>query len=259
MGAADFLQAFRRFVARRSIPCKVYSDNFRTFKRASQDIVELHRLVHAAPLQSYCVDHHIQWIFIAERAPWWGGFWERLVRSVKDALRKSLGRTCLSFEQITTVLTEIEAMINSRPLTYISDDPRDFSPLCPSHFLVGKRLTVLPDCSDTGSVANDTRSSLLERMQLRQSLLDEFWRRWAREYISELPSAHRFQYSSTVPFQVGELVLLSSKPLSRALWPLARVTEIKPGRDGVIRACKVMLPNGSVLRRPVQLLHKLEI
>ncbi|XP_064479096.1 uncharacterized protein LOC135392310 [Ornithodoros turicata] len=259
MTTDDILQAFRRFIARRSIPAKVYSDNIRTFKRASTDLAELGWLIHAEPVQRYCAVYNIQWVFIAERAAWWGGFWERLVRSVKDALRKTLGRSSLTFEQLTTILTEIEATINSRPLTYLSDDPRDLSPLCPSHFLVGRRLTLLPEHPQTSCTTDETRSSLIEKADLRRVMLASFWRRWTRDYICELPSAHRFQCRDIVPYKVGELVLLSSKPQGRAVWPLARISEVQPGRDGVIRAFWVVLPNGSEIRRPVQNLHKLEL
>ncbi|XP_064472437.1 uncharacterized protein LOC135386462 [Ornithodoros turicata] len=223
------------------------------------DLKPSKQLVGSPALLGYCAAHRIQWTFIAERAPWWGGFWERLVHSVKDALRKTLGRNSFTFEQLNTILIEIEATINSRPLTYISDDPRDFSPLCPSHVLVWKRLTQLPGFSLLRDDHNQTRSSLIDRAQRRQDMLADFWRRGTREYISELPPAHRFQHLTVVPFAVRELVLLSSTHQARALWPIGRITEVQPGRDGVIRACKVILPSGSISRRPLQLLHKLEV
>ncbi|GFQ85317.1 DUF5641 domain-containing protein, partial [Trichonephila clavata] len=86
----------------------------------------------------------LEWKFIIEGAPWWGGFWERLVRSVKNCLKCVLGKTSLMYEELNTVLIEVEAAISSRPLTYVYNDVNEPDPLTPSHFTVGSRLTTLP-------------------------------------------------------------------------------------------------------------------
>lgn len=88
-------------------------------------------------LTEFFSDTGVTWKFIPERAAWWGGFWERLVRSVQTCLRKILGKASLSFE-LTTILMEVKAELNSRPLSYVHEDASEPQPLAPAHFLVGK-------------------------------------------------------------------------------------------------------------------------
>ena len=100
----------------------------------------------SSPIIAFLIIHHnITWKFITERAPWWGGFYERLIGLMKRCLKKTLGKACLNMIELNTILTEVEAVLNSRPLTYPYTDINDASPLTPSHFLCGYRLLTLPD------------------------------------------------------------------------------------------------------------------
>ena len=110
LNVQDFLLAFRRFTIRRGLPSTLTSDNARTFKSSSK---EIRKIIRSNEVVRYLVNQKISWNFIIERAPWWGGFWERLVRSIKTPLKKVLGRSTLNFEELRTVLVEIEAVINS--------------------------------------------------------------------------------------------------------------------------------------------------
>ncbi|XP_064462757.1 uncharacterized protein LOC135373589 [Ornithodoros turicata] len=136
MTTPSFLLAFRRFTARRGVPSVIYSDNATTFKKAEK---EIWKALKGQGFQDHLADHKIHWKYIIERASWWGGFWERLVRSVKTALRKTLGKNRLTFEELTTVLHGVEAVINSRPLTFVNDSPADEGPLTPGPLLGGKK------------------------------------------------------------------------------------------------------------------------
>ncbi|XP_076037767.1 uncharacterized protein LOC143023139 [Oratosquilla oratoria] len=136
LSVPDCLLALRRFSARRGLPSVVYSDNAKTFKSV------------AKALQQYFSVLSPEWKFIAPRSPWWGGWWERLVRSVKSALKKCLGTRCLTKCELETTLFEVEACINSRPLTYVSDDYDAKNPLTPSHFLIGRVAGFQPHISD---------------------------------------------------------------------------------------------------------------
>ncbi|GFX24301.1 integrase catalytic domain-containing protein [Trichonephila clavipes] len=130
-----FLLALRRFLARRG-NCKViYSDNARTFKAAERELAYFANILKDSEFQNFVADKGIHWKFIVERAPWWGGFYERLVKTIKDPLRKILGRALLTFEELSTILSEVEVIVNHRPLTYVGNDPGEPEPLTPAHFL----------------------------------------------------------------------------------------------------------------------------
>ena len=114
MSAATFLQAFRRFSSHRGLTTKVLTDNAKTFKLASKKV----RMIGASKeVNRYFVNRRITWEFITEKAPWHGGFWERMVRSVKRCLKKAIGCALLSFGELRTLLVEIGSTLNNRPLT----------------------------------------------------------------------------------------------------------------------------------------------
>jgi hypothetical protein len=126
MNLSDFLLGFSRFASRRGLPTAIYSDNAKTFIAAKYEMRKMYN------------DQAPQWKFIVPRSPWWGGYWERLVGSVKTALKKSLGNKSLTRVELETSLCEVEACINSRPLTFVGDSVDALTPLTPSHFLIGR-------------------------------------------------------------------------------------------------------------------------
>ena len=127
----SFLQAFRRSVAsRRGLLATLQSDNAKAFQSVSK---EIRKLARSAEVWRYLVDNQIIWDFIPERAPWWEGYWERLMKSIKSPLRKAIERSSLNYDELNTLLTEVEGLINARPLTYVYDDEESVShPLSPS-------------------------------------------------------------------------------------------------------------------------------
>ena len=169
----DTVLAFRRLVARRGLPKVIYSDNAKGFVAAPDKI-----LGQFGPLTP-------EWRFIAPNSPWRGGWWERLVRSVKSALRKTVGGNCLTRAELETTLHEIEACINSRPLNLVSDDPDQEKPLTPSHFLLGHDGHYLSERSEPAPI--ETADDARRRFDLRQSVVDKFWIVWSSEYLRNLP------------------------------------------------------------------------
>ena len=117
-----FKRCLRRFIARRGVPTLMVSDNAKTFKGIDKEL----RVLYSHPLvREEMENRRIQWRFNLERAPWWSGFFERMVGSVKRCLRKVLGNARLSFVELLTVLSEVEATLNARPLTYDYDTPSE--------------------------------------------------------------------------------------------------------------------------------------
>ena len=127
MSADSFLLALERFISRRGLPQLFYSDNGLAFKLVSQEIGANRRSKKSAI--AVLADRNIGWRFIPEYAPWWGGFWERLVGSVKQHLRKTIGNAKLKAEELQTALAKIEAVVNSRPLSTVSEDVEEPVPL----------------------------------------------------------------------------------------------------------------------------------
>ena len=141
MSAQTTLRSFKRFTARRGIPVQIISDNGRTFVSAAQ-IIE--NMLKTPEVQQHLAGLKVKWVFNLEKAPWWGGFFERLMQSVKRCLKKTIGKAKLIYDELLTVLMEVEAIINSRPLSYVSSEDLD-EPLTPSHLLSRRRSLSLPD------------------------------------------------------------------------------------------------------------------
>ena len=138
MSVDSFLLCFRRFVGRRGLSVTLVTDNAKTFQSSSKEMLKIAR---SREVNDYLNTRKVSWKFIVERAPWWGEFYERLVKSVKRSLKKSIGKSHVTYDQLTTLLIEIESIINSRPLTYLSDDQDGVKgSLCPSHLINGRRL-----------------------------------------------------------------------------------------------------------------------
>ena len=235
----DTVLAFRRLVARRGLPKVIYSDNAKGFVAAPDKI-----LGQLGPLTP-------EWRFIAPNSPWWGGWWERLVRSVKSALRKTVGGNCLTRAELETTLHEIEACINSRPLTFVSDDPDQEKPLTPSHFLLGHYLSERSEPAPI-ETADDAR----RRFDLRQSVVDKFCVVWSSEYLRNLPPWRGVSQGHTL--REGSVVLVEADHRPRLQWPLGIITQVFPGKDGLIRTVEVKTSSGKLVRF-VQRVHDSEI
>ena len=135
-----FLRCFHCFSARRGLPRLVTSDNASTFKAASKILL---KLIKSSKMQAYFASKNITWKFLLEKAPWQGGCFERLIRIVKRTLKKILGNAFLSYEELQTVVTDVECTVNSRPITYLYSNEQ-IKPLTPSHLVAGRRLLSLP-------------------------------------------------------------------------------------------------------------------
>ena len=193
----------------------------------------------------------VSWKFITERASHRGGHWERVCRQLKEPLRKVLGKAFLNYTEMMTVLTDIEAIINSRPLTYVGDDIRDGRIITPAWLAVGRDLGNPPDAPP-----RKTEVSLSERFRYQQQLQSHFWSRWLREYLPSLTVRQKWT-KEEIPLKQGDVVLISEDNIPRGKWKLGKVVDTFPGKDGRIRTVRVQTKKG-MINRPVQKLHLLE-
>ena len=183
-----------------------------------------------------------------------GGAWERMVRSVKTALNVILmsENATLNDYTLVTLLTEVEALINSRPLTWVSDDVKDFEPLTPNHFLIGRSSSNLSPC-----ITYESNVMPRQRWRQVQSMTEQFWNRWRKEYLPTLTSRNKWMTGSR-NVQVGDLVMLLDQNMVRGRWSLGRISNVFPGRDNVVRHVEVDTSTGRYIR-PLTKISPLEL
>ena len=257
--ASTFVNCLRRFCSRRGTPNLLISDNAKTFKATDK---VLKKLCESDKVQHYMTERRITWKFILERSPWMAGFYERLVGSVKRCLRKVLANARLSFDEINTVLTEIEFTLNSRPLTYLYDDLEEV--LTPFHLLFGSRLFSLSEgLVDNEDCEESNTNTICKRFLYLSRKLTHFWNRWRREYLKDLRETHSQQKKSNNEVNKGDIVLIFEENTKRNLWKTGIVEDLIVGRDGVVRGATVCkIGRGGkheVLNRPLQKLFPLEV
>ena len=229
--ADSFLLAFRRFVARRGLPSTVWSDNAKTFKAASK---EIQKIVRSPEVANYLTNNSVTWKFIVERAPWWGGFWECMVRSVKQCLRKSIGRSSLKHDKLNTLLIEVESILNSRPFTYVFDDSEGVSyALSLSHLIYGCKVANIFNVGHYEVLS--TSSSLTRRVKHHFNLLSHFNKQWRNQYLLSLREVHSSSRKSSTEklVRTGDVVIVYDEFSKRIFWRLGVVTELLTGSDGI--------------------------
>ena len=271
-----FLNCLRRFAARRGTPAMIVSDNAPQFHLASSALnLAWQEAVRHTSLKSYLQNKGIQWKFIPELSPWQGGVYERLVGIIKKSLRKSIGRRHMNLEDMMTLLTSVEEIVNSRPITSVPTDEDGVSVLVltPSHFLTPGRQFVIPvstipvidSDSDSDFMPLEVSAERLVQMWKRQAkTLSEFWQHWQQSYLPLLleksTSSHRQHGFTTSDLPtVGTIVIIKDENQPRAQWKFGKITDVSPSRDGNIRSAKVLTPSGRVIVRPVSHLYPLEI
>ena len=254
-----FFKAFRCFSARRGLPRRILSDNAKTFHAASK---EGRKILRSKGIKTQLTGMGVIWQFIAQRAAFWGGTWERMVRSGKRCLRKIIGRASLTFDEINTLLVEVESVINSRPITYSYDDTDGISyASTPSHLIYGR--SILDDPYDSFFEVVSTQESLTRRAKYHRKLLNDFLRRCKREYrlsLREIASSKKLDIKPHA--SVGDIVSLYDEQSKRNFWKICRVTELIVGNDGNVRAAKVKIPDRrgtSILTRSFKHLIPLEV
>ncbi|XP_019699633.2 uncharacterized protein LOC109504397 [Harpegnathos saltator] len=187
--AQAFLNAFSCFSARHGLPAIMYSDNGTNFVGAERELASAYRAaLRDANFQNRTATDGITWRFIPPSAPHFGGLWEAGIKSVKHHVGRSLKNQTLTFEEFTTLLCQIEACLNSRPIAPLSDTLDDYEPLTPGHFLIGSALTAIPEPS-----LLDLNEQRLTRWQLIRQLAERFWRLWYADYVNSLQQRNKWR------------------------------------------------------------------
>lgn len=232
LSAETFIGNFRRFAARCGLPRKVISDNGKMFKASSKKLPTLFK---APEMRRYLANHGVKWTFNLERAQWWGGFFGRIVQSVKRCLKKVLKNARVTTDELQTVLVEIEATLNSRPLTFVSSEDLE-ELLMPFHLMCGRRLCFKPDQGEETDISQVNVEDLRGRAACLERLKDHFWKRWMNEYLLELRNSHRIRTNPTqgALVGVGDIVIIHEDGLQRGLWKLGRVERLISGKDAIV-------------------------
>lgn len=231
-----FIAALDRLVARRGKPRNIFSDNGTTFVGAFNELAEILKL--EPDLTGSSIKIH----YIPAYTPHFGGLWESAVKSTKHHLRRILGLTHLTYEEMSTCLIQIEGILNSRPLTPLSDDPSDLCPLTPAHLLIGRSLQTVPHLPVSTSNINQ-----LKRYERIQALKQHFWNRFSDEYVTTMQKRTKWQ-TSNGDIKLGSLVLIKDKLSPPLMWLLGRVVNLLPGPDGISRVAEIKTRKGIVKR-----------
>ena len=236
----SFLNGFRRFIARRGMPETIFCDNGTSFVGGENELKRAMQELQSDKVQHFTAKNGIDWRFIPPCAPHMGGAWERLIGTIKRVM-KGLLVTRLTDEILETVFCEVESIVNGRPLTKLSENPNDPSPLTPNHLLLMRKGA----CHCPGKFSG--HDVYKRRWRHVQHLADQFWRKWLKLYLPELQRRVKW-HDTKVNLSAGDLVMISDENTPRNLWPLAVVKEVNQGRDGLVRSVKVQTRSTTLVR-----------
>ncbi|CAH2109061.1 unnamed protein product [Euphydryas editha] len=245
--AKGFIAAFRRFTSRRGHCSDLYSDNGTNFVGADAMLRNMFRGAKSElsnEIANLLTLESTNWHFIPPSAPNFGGIWEAGVRCAKAHLKRVVGDTALTFEEISTLLTQIEACLNSRPLSVLSDNPNDPLPLTPGHFLIGESLLNINDVD-----YSDQTVTGLDRWRMIQKMVNLFWKRWSKEFLCNLNQRNKW-CSKKPELEVGDVVIVKDDNIPPAKWLLGKVIEKHAGPDNVTRVVTLKCKRG-LLKRPI--------
>jgi Family of unknown function (DUF5641) len=237
LSSEAFIAALVRFVSRRGLCQMMFSDNGTCFEGADNDLQKI--LIELKDeIETFCIRNSIKWNFTTPYAPHAGGIYESGIKSTKFHLKRIMEDKLYTFEQFTTILCKVEAVLNSRPLTPLSDDPNDCKVLTPGHFLVGRPLIAVPQRNFV-----DTPMNRLTRWQGLQKVQRQFWDMWYHDYLHQLQTRPK-KFREVFQFAVGDMVLINDKNLPPMKWLLGRIIRLIPSKDTVIRNVEIRTKNG---------------
>jgi len=237
--SAAFVACLRRFMSRRGKCKRIYSDNGTNFVGAQKELT-----AYMEKIDKQMEGEGIEWRFNPPSAPHFGGLWENAVKSTKFHLTRIMKDTRLTLGELSTLLCPIEACVNSRPMTPLSNNPSDLEALTPAHFLIGGPMFLPPENDLTGAEPNGIR-----RWKRVQYLMQTFWKRWESEYLPQCQVRGKW-LCRTRPMQINDVVIIRGESNYPTKWNLGRVIQLHPGKDGVTRVVTLRTASGVEMRRP---------
>ena len=240
--ADSMINALIRFISRRSCPAEIWCDNATTFVGAKNELSKELRHVDKTKIFQTSRRLNIKWVFNVPYASHHGGVWERLIRTVRRVFSALIHpNSRLTDDALRTFLCEAENLVNSRPITRVSDDAADDIALTPNHLLVlnGNYSAPLGNFHDADRYRRSWKNV--------QCLADSFWKRWMAEYLPLLQTRQKWQRVKQ-NISVNDVMLIVDVSLPRGQWPLGIVTGVNKGRDGLVRSIKLRSRNKTVVR-----------
>ncbi|XP_063981081.1 uncharacterized protein LOC135164553 [Diachasmimorpha longicaudata] len=230
-----FIETYKRFTGRRGLCATLSSDNAKTFMGANNELgklldesrKEIHHIINEL------ASNGTKWIFIPPQSPHMGGKWEAAVKSVKFHLKRLTGNLVLTYEELNTLIIQIEAQLNSRPRCALSDDPEDCRALTLGHFIIGEPINAVPE----PSLINQKMEGLT-RWKMIARIAQQFWDRWSRECMHHYQTIYKWK-RSTDDIKVGTLVLIIDERYPSTKWPLGRVSRVHPSDDNLTRVVDI--------------------
>ena len=211
---------------------------------------------------TFCSKKGISWDFNLAKAPWQGGFWERLVGLCKRCLKKVVGKRKLTFDELKVIIFEIETILNNRPLCYVYDDIDDIA-LTPNSLLFGRTLqqTNLASSEEQHQRDKDiTTDTLSSKYKHLEKVINEFWNIWRRDYLLELRQLQKINKSKGKMPKMNDIVIIYEENIPRQLWKLGRIVELYKSNDGKKRGARVKVgKTGQLIDRPLNRLFPLEL
>ncbi|XP_038061252.1 uncharacterized protein LOC119731982 [Patiria miniata] len=237
----SFINALQRFISRYGQPAQIRSDNGTNFVGAQRELRRALQDWNQRQIENYLHQREVQWIFNPPAASHMGGVWERQIRTIRSILGSLLHQQLTDDEGLNTLMCIVEGIVNGRPITKLSDDPQDASPLTPNHLLLLRSGQTLPP----GHF--DAKDLYKRRWRQVQYLADVFWTRWLKEYLPSLQHRQKWLHPQR-NLQVGDLVLIRHESTPRSKWPLGLIVATHPGKDGYVRSVRVKTQAGVYVR-----------
>lgn len=250
-----FLMSLQRFISHHGKPTDLYSDCGTNFVGAER-LLRKHQTEFLESIYSnvivYLTNEGINFHFNPPHAPSFGGIWESNIRRVKHHLYRVIGDKALAYDELATILARIQAILNSRPLVPMSDDPTDTTYITPGHFLIGEAFTTTPEPHIIGKPEPITHHyrSMLKRVQIFAAF-------FKNHYFHTLQQRPKW-LKKRENLKIGDLVLIKEQLLPPLKWAMGRITKTMPGKDGLVRVCQIKTENGSFVR-PISKLAPLPV